>query len=515
MTMAAESMMKQIKRSGVVLGVVAPLLLGTAMPALGGDWGEIGKIVANDRAKGSHFGFDVALSADYIVIGANRDSTGGDSTGSVYVFDMTTGVQLHEIFSPDPTFEGNFGIDVEVDGDLVIVGATDHNDNGSESGAAYIFSASSGALLHKLLPTSGRAGDNFGNSVDIDETTGLAVVAARLRDSGFGTYSGEVFVFDTATGVQLFDMEAIGGAAGDEFGFSVSMQGTTAIIGARGYDESRGAAYIYDLTDGSYVRKIKPPGGGDPVDRFGTEVAISGDIAIIGAEQDDDGGLNAGAAYLYDYITGTLLHKLVGPGTPESELFGFSVDIDGNYAVVGTFPFGEAAHAFIYDVTTGALEQQIEASDGGSFDWYAWNVDILGSRAIIGSHSADGGSLLFKGKGAAYLYELGGGSDMTLSVSDPLIAGQDGTFIVVDGNPNTATYLAYSTAGLGSTFVPQLGITLDINNPAQAGNAKNSDGGGTVFWSLPIPGGASGVHVWFQAAQMGIKSNNVEDRVIQ
>lgn len=101
---------------------------------------------------------------------------------------------------------------------------------------------------------------------------------------------------------------------------------------------------------------------------------------------------------------------------------------------------------------------------------------------------------------------------MQLAVSN-LIAGQNGQFDVTGGNPNTLTYLAYSIRGLGSTYVAPLNVTLDLTRPIQAGAAKMSNSSGSASWTLRIPGGTSGQHVWFQAAQYGRKSN-VADKTI-
>ncbi|TAH34407.1 MAG: hypothetical protein EYC70_15815 [Planctomycetota bacterium] len=100
------------------------------------------------------------------------------------------------------------------------------------------------------------------------------------------------------------------------------------------------------------------------------------------------------------------------------------------------------------------------------------------------------------------------------SASKPLVlrvgtlqASTTGTFTVTDGSPNTFTYLAYSVAGLGDTFVAQLSVTLGIRNPVQAGGAQRTNALGTTIWNLPIPSNAGGLGVRLQAAQFGKASN--------
>jgi len=96
---------------------------------------------------------------------------------------------------------------------------------------------------------------------------------------------------------------------------------------------------------------------------------------------------------------------------------------------------------------------------------------------------------------------------------DPLIAGRIGVFSVIDAYANTDTYLAYSLRGVGSTYIPYLDITLDINQPIQACDAIETYINGKAQWYLSIPTSAAGVDVWFQACQYDLATNVVETRV--
>ena len=100
-------------------------------------------------------------------------------------------------------------------------------------------------------------------------------------------------------------------------------------------------------------------------------------------------------------------------------------------------------------------------------------------------------------------------TSFTLSVSPtPLMAGQNGTFELVGGQPNTAAYLIYSLSGIGSTWVPQLNVTLGIRNPV-LGRSGTTDSQGAIDWIVPIPSAGAGRNIWFQAAQQGEASNVV------
>lgn len=101
-------------------------------------------------------------------------------------------------------------------------------------------------------------------------------------------------------------------------------------------------------------------------------------------------------------------------------------------------------------------------------------------------------------------------ADFDLAVSpDPLIAGEMGEFVIRDAQPFAVAWLAYSVVGEGSTYLPPLNVTLDLDQPLQAGNRRPTDAAGEATWRLSIPRNARGRDVWFQAVQFGAVSNVV------
>jgi len=95
----------------------------------------------------------------------------------------------------------------------------------------------------------------------------------------------------------------------------------------------------------------------------------------------------------------------------------------------------------------------------------------------------------------------------------PLFGGETGTFTVTKAYPNENTYLAYSLRGEGETYIPQLNITLGLDQPKQAGEVLTSDTEGTAIWELQIPP-VSKLHlIWLQAAQRSETSNIILTQV--
>ncbi|MCZ6652632.1 MAG: FG-GAP repeat protein, partial [Planctomycetota bacterium] len=190
---------------------------------------EIAKLLPNDGAQYVVFGHKVAISGTTAIIGAYADDDKGIETGSAYLFDTTTGQQIAKLLPDGGAEDDYFGGSLSISGTTVIVGAHGDDDNGSSSGSAYIFDTTTGQQSAKLLPDDGAEHDLFGISVAISGAT--AIVGASWDDDN-GTESGSAYLFDTTTGRQITKLLPNDGAEYDRFGTSVAICGSTAIIGA-------------------------------------------------------------------------------------------------------------------------------------------------------------------------------------------------------------------------------------------------------------------------------------------
>ncbi|MEE9128818.1 MAG: FG-GAP repeat protein [Phycisphaerales bacterium] len=264
---------------------------------------QIAKLLPDDGAAADNFGNSVAISGTTAIVGARNDDDNGSFSGSAYLFDTTTGAQIAKLLPDDNAFNDFFGTSVAISGTTAIVGAPGDDDNGNISGSAYLFDITTHQQLCKLVPNDGATGDWFGISVAI---SGDIAIVGSYQDDDNGTNSGSAYLFDTTTGRQIAKLLPNDGAAGDDFGLSVGISGATAIVGARWDDDNgsfSGSAYLFDTAMARQIAKLLPNDGAVG-DEFGYSVAINGvpgkETGIVGAWLDDDNGSLSGSAYLFD-----------------------------------------------------------------------------------------------------------------------------------------------------------------------------------------------------------------------
>ncbi len=339
------------------------------------------KINPTDATDGDQFGGSVAIDGGIAIIGAGSDDGVGTDSGSAYLFDAIGGNQLFKLTADDARANAQFGNWVGISGNTAIVGA--HFDSGT--GSSYLFDVSTGTQLWKLNASDAGSGNQFGFSVDI---SGNVAIAGAIGNT---SNAGAAYLFDVTTGNQLFKLTADDAAPGDALGFEVGISGNTAIVGAPRRDDAgdlSGAAYLFDVTTGNQLFKLNALDA-NMNDQFGWAVAISGNIAIVGAIFDDDGGQNAGAAYLFDVITGNQLFKLTADDAAAGDFFGESVSISGNIAIVGASADDDvplqSGSAYLFDVTTGNQLLKLTAEDASPEDRFGNSVGISGTRAIVGA----------------------------------------------------------------------------------------------------------------------------------
>ncbi|MCH8305534.1 MAG: FG-GAP repeat protein, partial [Candidatus Marinimicrobia bacterium] len=374
------------------------------------------KINASDGVSFDEFGYSISISGDYAVVGAWADDDSGSSSGSAYIFKRAgeSWVQEAKLLASDGAAGDQFGWSVSISGDYAVVGAIFDADNGSLSGSAYIFKRAGESWVQeaKLLPSDGAAGDRFGHSVSI---SGDYAVMGALNDGSIG--SAYVFKRTDTTWAEEDKLLPSDGAASDQFGISVSISGDYAVVGANLDDDNgslSGSAYVFKRTDTTWTQETKLlPSDGAAGDRFGISVSISGDYAVVGANANDDNESNSGSAYLFKRTDTTWAQetKLLASDGAAFDLFGVSVSISGDYAVVGAYLHddngGSSGSAYLFKRTGTSWAQEVKLlpSDGAAADQFGFSVSISGDYAAVGAYLHDDNGT---NSGSAYVFSLHG-----------------------------------------------------------------------------------------------------------
>jgi len=283
---------------------------------------------------GDKFGHSVAMDDSNVLIGEPRSEVAA-AAGEVYLFNASSGQVIQTFVNPDPNVDhrDQFGYSVAIGGDNVLIGAPWDGTGAREAGAAYLFNASTGQLMQTFLNPSPDANDQFGYSVAID---GRNVVIGALNDDSLAP-GGAVYLFDAKTGDRLGGFSNPRPRSFQDFGASVSVDGSNVVIGApRAIVESisAGAAYLFDANTRQHVQNFENPAP-NRSDQFGDSIAIDGSNVVIGAWWDDTVGTDAGAAYLFDANTGQLIQSFRSPSPGNVNYFSSSVAIQGSRIVIG------------------------------------------------------------------------------------------------------------------------------------------------------------------------------------
>ncbi len=422
----------------------------------GASWSQQQKLVAADGAAADRFGYSVALDGGTALVGAHRANVDGNSDqGAAYVFTRSGAnwSQQWKLVAGDGAGGDNFGYSVALDGQTALVGARWANIGGnSNQGAAYVFtrSGASWSQQQKLVATDGATSDHFGISVALDGET--ALVGAPLANVGGNSDQGAAYLF-TRSGTdwsQQQKLVAAAGAASDRFGASVALDGETALVGASqvnvGGTFNQGAAYVFTRSGASWSQQQKlVAADGAASDLFGNSVALAGETALVGAFLANVGGNSGqGAAYVFTRSGAdwSQQQKLVAADGAGSDFFGTSVALDGDTALVGAYQAnvgGVSNAGKFYTTTRGPAPWPVTGSnvadDGAAFNNFGFSVALAGETALVGAHRARVGSN--NNQGAAYVFTRNGPiwvQQQKLVATDGAALDQFGISVALDGD---------------------------------------------------------------------------------
>ncbi len=368
------------------------------------------------------FGVSSSASADgsAIVVGSLGDGSAGEQSGAAYVFtkSMSSWSEAGKLTASDGAAGDRFGhsVSMSADGNTIVVGAYGDDDNGSDSGSAYVFTKPSTGWASmssavKLTASDGAAGDRFGSSASVSADGSTITIGASGSDSGGGD-AGAAYVFTKPAGGWVTTsaaakLTASDAAAGDRLGASISASGdgSTIAVGARG--DSPGSVYVFTKPSSGWASasteiRLTGPEEVDARAQLGESVSLSRDGSTIVAGSPEA----PGAAYVFakpsgGWVTTSTSARLSAPVDDARDRFGHSVSVSGDGSTIavgahgndGGAEDGGAAYVFTRP-TEGWAETSVAATLRLSQPFYQLGYSV--------SVSADGGTVVATAPNAGY-----------------------------------------------------------------------------------------------------------------
>jgi hypothetical protein len=272
----------------------------------------------------------------------------------------------------------------------------------------------------QLISNNGAAYDRFGYAVAISGDT--AIVGVPDNDAGGTVNQGAAYIFvrNGSTWSQQAQLLASDAMNSDAFGLSVAISGDTALVGAYtddvGSNGDQGSAYVFVRSGTTWSQQAKlTASDGSTNDWFGYAVALSGNLAVIGAPLDDASAINQGSAYVFvrNGATWSQETRMTANDAADNDNFGFAVTLSNDTAVIGS-PADDlngnsdqgSAYVFVRSGTAWSQQQKLTAINGASNDQFGYSVALSGNTAVIGAPLDDVSANI--NQGSAYVFVRSG-----------------------------------------------------------------------------------------------------------
>lgn len=473
-----------------------------------GTWPQQGKLLAADGAAGDGLGRSIALDGNSALVGAWNFSTGGGQVeGSAYIFRLSGGIwtQQQKLTSGTPGNASGFGFAVALRGDRALVGAPYAE---ALQGLVFSFAQTGGIWTRSAVITDIEAdfGEMFGSALALGSETLFIGIPSDSVGTNSGQGSVGIFALQGAGWTAQQRLTTGDGMAGANYGWSVDLDGDTAVVGAPTDDagalQPRGAAHVFARTGLGWSLQARLIAADAPENsRFGDEVAVSGDTIAVSANQFT---FSAGRFERFVYVfvrKGTIWQqqaKLAAPEVTAVTTFGSWLDIDGDTLIasasrdqVGTNDQQGAAYVFVRSGGSWSLQARLVAADGAAGDQLGSGVALSGDTALVGAWLDGVGANLRQG--SAYVFSRTAG-----------VWSQQARLVAQDGGSESffgiAVALEGDTALVGAPFA-QVGVntypgaayvfTRSGSDWSQAAKLASADGatGDRFGLALDLAGG--------------------------
>jgi hypothetical protein len=440
-------------------------------------------LTPGDTTYFQQFGWAVAADGETVVVGAPADGPRGlYNAGAAYVFvrDRGAWTEQAKLVADDPAECSQFGYAVAIHGDTLLVGA--HYDS-AYAGAAYVFTRAGDAWTQqaKLTPADAAAGKEFGCAVGLQ---GDLLVVGAMADAEGGYNAGAAYVFGRAGVIWSQQAKLMSDLAqpGDLFGFAVALAGDTVVVGSPFDDDvgiDAGAVYVFARTESGWGQQTELfASDAATSDLLGWSVAIAGNKVLAGAPQKSGTAEFAGAAYVFTRVGSTWSPegKLAAADAQANDYFGYALALRGSTAAIGapldssqesvagaTYLFRRASDAWVQDCELNALNTQ-------PGDQFGFSVALTDSLLVAGAPYND--QTFGFDNGAAYTFSLPSPNgppvaDASATVTEVVSVNRVDAVVTLDGSQssdpdNDALTYVWSAGGTEIAASSPASVTLPV-----------------------------------------------------
>ncbi len=354
------------------------------------------ELIPADGQPGDAFGGLVAVDGSTLAVGAPLKNS---STGVAYVFVRPGGTwsQQAALAASDSVAGDQFGSAVAFASSSngqseLLVGAQGKN---SSAGVVYVFirSGASWLQLQELTALDSKPNDLFGWDVKVSGSSLLIIAPGKASNAG----AAYVFVRSGELWIQQAELNASDGAAGDSFGNTGAISGSTVVVGAPFKNSNSGAVYVFSRTGGTWSQQHELTTPDPAAFYFGRFVVAAGSTVLV-----DAAGLGGGVAYVFTQTGAafSLLQRLQASDKVPNEQFGSAMAIEDSSLVLGASgknSFTGAAYVFTLGDAGWTQQAELTPSDGAAGDYFGLYVAVSGPTVLVGAP-------FHAGTGAAYVF---------------------------------------------------------------------------------------------------------------
>ena len=313
---------------------------------------------ADNNEDSTNFGISLSIDSNYIVVGANKKDAEDEDVGAVYLFHIENDdvTQIKELIADDNAENDNFGTSVSISGNYIAIGSPKDDVNDVQNtGSAYLFQIDNDddnniTQVTKFIANNAGEKDYFGTSISI---SGKYIIVGSPKEDTTADNAGSSYLFkiDNDDITQIGKIQASTPEKDDDFGNAVSIDGDYFIVGAKGKESNKGKSYLFKRdsdsnNDITLIEELSIENSSSD-DNFGTSVSINNDIIVIGATGEDmkkDINItDSGSVYIFEKSFNEenneskveFIEKIKAYNTQNSDNFGVSVGIDGDFIVAG------------------------------------------------------------------------------------------------------------------------------------------------------------------------------------